>query len=1058
MSLTLASIHWTGEDVVTDDDTEEHAFRVSIFGKDVKGRTACIHVHYCPFFYVEVGLTLSSVNLNRFFEDMRRALGKTLRAEFITGKCLVARSFVGTRDPTGFLKLTFRSVRALRKASNWLFANKAHLKQYEVRADPIVRLMQERNVFEPCCCDVGSNAVRLRVDIDMQDPDYCYANNKETTCSVEYTVLPGAISQPQSQGNDNIADNGTTTNLHGGGGVVVVASFDIECFSLTGDFPDPRVKENVIIAICTTFSRLGDDSGNDGSSICYRKVALALGNVTRQEEDEDAASASIELECFSNEAALLARWADLVEEEGTDALAGYNIWGFDMRYIYQRVIINGGVLNPVLVNFYNQLSRVADSPMHLVDGKVKGGGAQVVDTTTIRTDGVLQIDLMYYLKRYHPRLESYKLDAVSRALLGGNDDDGKTCLSIKRMQDIWKHGSPSDKWIIMRYCVQDALLVSRLLKKLTVLNNVFEMANVCGVPPSTVLLQGEQAKVYSLIMREARAAGMLCPTPLPRWASERLLIDRKNDEFGEDDESSDHLQGATVLEPREGAYWNPIVCLDFQSLYPSIMMAHNLCHSTLVTPESTAAAEAVSSGKVLDVEGAFSGARFLDSGARCGILPKLLRDLQEKRNDAKAAMTRPEIPSYMRAVFNAKQQAYKVSMNSVYGFCGVNTQGGLLPCLEVASSVTAIGRGMILRTKEYVEMHYPNAVVIYGDTDSVMIDFNSSDISRCETLGREVAENVTRIFERPIKLCFDKCYHPYLLFCKKRYVGRIAPLVSLNTENNRGELDCKGVQFVRRDTCPFVKRVCNEVMEHLLFKMDIESAIGCAREAARSLFDIGRRNVGDSSELHTILIDDLVVTKSIRFSARNILNDVEKRCAQCGGGSEAMAATCVESLDGARLTCRVCGHEREVSYRCTTSPAIQVACKMEKMHPGSGPKAGDSVPFVYVIAPEDEREDMGKTTKKRKRLCSEMAHDPEYAKKRGYIPDGRFYYEHQLKNVMIEIFALVMRKEGEDRTNLDKKDVEMKVFGDVVNQFESLYNRQPLISSFLLSRTEDNNN
>jgi hypothetical protein len=131
---------------------------------------------------------------------------------------------------------------------------------------------------------------------------------------------------------------------------------------------------------------------------------------------------------------------------------------------------------------------------------------------------------------------------------------------------------------------------------------------------------------------------------------------------------------------------------------------------------------------------------------------------------------------------------------------------------------------------------------------------------------------------------------------------------------------------------------------------------------------------------------------------------------------------------------------------------------MEKMHPGSGPKAGDSVPFVYVIAPEDEREDMGKTTKKRKRLCSEMAHDPEYAKKRGYIPDGRFYYEHQLKNVMIEIFALVMRKEGEDRTNLDKKDVEMKVFGDVVNQFESLYNRQPLISSFLLSRTEDNNN
>ena len=44
----------------------------------------------------------------------------------------------------------------------------------------------------------------------------------------------------------------------------------------------------------------------------------------------------------------------------------------------------------------------------------------------------------------------------------------------------------------------------------------------------------------------------------------------------------DKFEGATVIDPIKGFYKDPIATLDFASLYPSIMMAHNLCYSTLV--------------------------------------------------------------------------------------------------------------------------------------------------------------------------------------------------------------------------------------------------------------------------------------------------------------------------------------------------------------------------------------------------------------------------------------------------------------------------------------------
>ena len=156
-------------------------------------------------------------------------------------------------------------------------------------------------------------------------------------------------------------------------------------------------------------------------------------------------------------------------------------------------------------------------------------------------------------------------------------------------------------------------------------------------------------------------------------------------------------------------------------------------------------------------------------------------------------------------VLDGRQLALKISANSVYGFTGA--QVGKLPCLEISQSVTAFGRKMIEFTKNEVEQRYTvdngyqfNAEVIYGDTDSVMVKFGVATVLEAMKLGQEAADFVPEKFVKPIKLEFEKLYHPYLLINKKRYAG-----LYFTRPEKHDKMDCKGIETVRRDNCPLVR-------------------------------------------------------------------------------------------------------------------------------------------------------------------------------------------------------------------------------------------------------------
>ena len=252
-----------------------------------------------------------------------------------------------------------------------------------------------------------------------------------------------------------------------------------------------------------------------------------------------------------------------------------------------------------------------------------------------------------------------------------------------------------------------------------------------------------------------------------------------------------------------------------------------------------------------------------------------------------------ETDPFKKKVLDGRQLALKISANSVYGFTGA--QVGKLPCLEISQSVTAFGRMMIEQTKNTVEDKfrvengYPHdAVVVYGDTDSVMVKFGVDTVAEAMELGHEAAKLVTKNFVRPINLEFEKVYFPYLLINKKRYAG-----LYFTRPDKHDKMDCKGIETVRRDNCPLVARLMNECLQKILIDRDPEGAMEYAKQ-----------NISDLL-CNRVDISQLVITKELTKT------------------------------------------DKDYSAK---QAHVELANKMRKRDAGSAPKLGDRVPYVIVAA------------------------------------------------------------------------------------------------------------
>jgi DNA polymerase delta subunit 1 len=470
------------------------------------------------------------------------------------------------------------------------------------------------------------------------------------------------------------------------------------------------------------------------------------------------------------------------------------------------------------------------------------------ESKAINIDGRMQLDMLQYIQREF-KLRSYTLNAVSANFLGEQKEDVHHSI-ITELQN----GTPDSRRRLAVYCLKDAYLPLRLMDKLMTLVNYTEMARVTGVPFSYLLSRGQQIKVISQLFRKALEVGLLMPN------------------LKQEGSSDEQYEGATVIEPKRGYYDVPIATLDFSSLYPSIMMAHNLCYTTLLDRQTISRLKLVEGQ---DYTKTPNGDCFVKANLRKGILPIILEELLGARKKAKADL-KMETDPFRRAVLDGRQLALKISANSVYGFTGATI--GRLPCLAISSSVTAFGRQMIDATKREVEQHYTiangydhDAVVIYGDTDSVMVKFGPSELEKCMKLGVEAADHVSSQFLKPIKLEFEKVYFPYLLINKKRYAG-----LYWTRPEKFDKMDTKGIETVRRDNCRLVQTVIDTVLRKLLIDRDTE---GAQRYVKKIISDLLQNKVD---------LSQLVITKALSkqdYAAKQAHVELAERMRKRDAGS-----------------------------------------------------------------------------------------------------------------------------------------------------------------------------
>jgi len=725
-----------------------------------------------------------------------------------------------------------------------------------------------------------------------------------------------------------------------------VLSVDIECAGRKGLFPD--AKFDPVIQIASHVSVVGGPSaGGIGDADADAVAGLGRGAAggTREGEragplfrniqvlDTCAPIVGAQVESHGDERALLRRWRDLLVASDADIITGWNTTNFDLPYLLDRA-------ETLDVQDFPHWGRIRSQRVRMRDTVFSSKAHGTRSYKEITIEGRVQLDMLTLIQRDH-KLSSYSLNAVSAHFLGEQKEDVHHS-DIAALQA----GTAETRRRLAVYCLKDALLPQRLFDKLSYLYNYAEMARVTGVPLGWLVSRGQAVKVFSQILRKCRAKGLVVPH-VARGGP------------GGGDEGGGSYEGATVLEAKAGFHDRPIATLDFASLYPSIMMAHNLCYTTLVPRER------VSRYRPEDVTRTPSGDTFVKGSVTEGLLPEILRELLAARKQAKREMA-VETDAFRRAVLDGRQQALKVSANSVYGFTGATV--GKMPCLEISASVTAFGREMIEHTKSLVEATTwrdpgPDgdeeaaltaddealvaagggsfrAEVVYGDTDSVMVRFVgvADDVGRAMRLGRIAARTVTATFVRPIQLEFEKVYFPYLLISKKRYAGLL-----WTRPEKADKMDTKGIETVRRDNCALVRQVVDRVLREILVKRDVAAAERYAKGTIADLL------------MNRVDLSLLVVTKALTQEP--------------------------EAYDN-------------------SAPHVELAKKMRKRDPATGPQVGDRIAYVIIKGPKNAR-------------AFEKAEDPVHVLENNLPIDAVHYLEHHLEKPLMRIFEPILRNPRE---------------------------------------------
>ncbi|XP_046836193.1 DNA polymerase zeta catalytic subunit isoform X1 [Vespa crabro] len=505
------------------------------------------------------------------------------------------------------------------------------------------------------------------------------------------------------------------------------------------------------------------------------------------------------IQYVESEEDLLNNLVTLIRRCDPDILIGWEVEVLSWGYIFQRASNMGFKLFPLYISRTPNISSSYGSQMFFKED------------SEIRIPGRVFLNV-WRIMRHEIALSSYTFESIMYNVM----KERVSCQNYKTLTKWWKHSNIAIKSRVIDHYVIRVSGNLRILSQLDIIGRTSEYARLFGIQFYEVFSRGSQFRVESMMLRLAKPLNFIAVSPSVQQRAKMRAP----------------AALPLIMEPESKFYTDPMIVLDFQSLYPSIIIAYNYCFSTCLgriehLGQSVpfvfgATTLKIKRNTLLKLQGkincAPNGVAFVKSEVRKGILPRMLEEILNTRIMVKNSIKlHSSDNNNLQRILHSQQLGLKLIANVTYGYTSANFSGRM-PCIEIGDSVVSKGRETLERAIKIVESTPRwGARVVYGDTDSLFILLPGKSRTEAFKIGADIADTVTAANPSPIKLKFEKVLQPSILQTKKRYCGYMYE----TSDQKNPEYFAKGIETVRRDGCFAVSKILERSLKILFDTSDI---------------------------------------------------------------------------------------------------------------------------------------------------------------------------------------------------------------------------------------------
>ncbi|EFX79893.1 hypothetical protein DAPPUDRAFT_304346 [Daphnia pulex] len=536
------------------------------------------------------------------------------------------------------------------------------------------------------------------------------------------------------------------------------------------------------------------------------------------------------IELAENERALLNLFLAKINKIDPDVIVGHDVASYDLDILLHRFTQNK-------VDQWSRLGRLRRTNMPMSKG---------VSRSHLVMSGRLVCDVKISAKELI-RARSYDLETLCQQVLHLNGvRPDLSSDSVKKM-----YSTSSNLLGMIAITMQDGANTLRLMYELNVLPLALQITSIAGNLLSRTLLGGRSERNEYLLLHAFHEKGFIVP-------DKQAFKKSKKGEDSDEDVSTENANrskkgrrkpayaGGLVLDPKRGFYDKFVLLMDFNSLYPSIIQEFNICFTTVDRQVVTKATEGEE--EILP--------DLPDSTLPLGILPTEIRKLVDSRREVKKLIN-DKLSKDLLLQYDIRQKALKLTANSMYGCLGFSNSR--FYAKPLAALITSKGREILLQTRDLVRKM--NLDVIYGDTDSLMIDSNSVDYDQVMKVGLKIKQEVNKLYKH-LELDIDGVFQRLLLLKKKKYAAvTVTQVIRDNKKEMVTQQEVKGLDIVRRDWSQLATRAGKYALEQILGDLSADERIARIQQ--------NLEDIRDGFQNGTIDLSLLEITKQLTKNPEN---------------------------------------------------------------------------------------------------------------------------------------------------------------------------------------------